>query len=170
MTSSQRLRRVAATAALFAMAQMGAAHAQAPAPDAQQLAAAREVFKVSGAEQSLDNIVPIFMDEAKRTLSRTRPELSKDLDAVMATLTPEFEKRREALMNDIATVYAQRFTAKELEEITAFYKTPTGAKLVDQLPGILQASYDRTQVWSRQMSQDIITRVRQELKKRGQDM
>ena len=114
--------------------------------------------------------MPIFLDEAKRTFVRTNPELSGDLDQAIKTLTPEFEQRREQLLDEIARAYAARFSEQELMEIKTFYETPTGAKLVKALPGILQESYDKTNAWSRQMSQDVVTRLREELKKKGHDM
>ncbi|MFJ5487976.1 DUF2059 domain-containing protein, partial [Hansschlegelia beijingensis] len=36
-----------------------------------------------------------------------------------------------------------RFSDQELMEIKTFYETPTGAKLVKALPGVLQESYDK---------------------------
>lgn len=156
--------------ALLAAAASPAFAQQPPQPSPEQVKAAREVIEISGAAGGLSNIVPIFFDEAKQTFTRTRPEIAKDLDEVLKALQPEFEQRREALMTEIATVYAQQFSAAELAEIRGFYQTPTGKKLVQSLPGVMQASYEKTQAWSQKMSQDIVTRARQELKKRGQDL
>jgi hypothetical protein len=165
MTTTLRTRLAAAAfAALFATP------AFAQAPSAEQIKAAREVIEVSGAADSVKDIVPIFMDEAKRTFTRTRPEIAKDLDEVLKALTPEFTQRKEALMTEIATVYAERFSPQELAEIKAFYLTPTGKKLVENLPGVLQASYEKTSAWSQKMSQDIVTRLRQEMRKRGHEI
>ncbi|MFJ5486804.1 DUF2059 domain-containing protein [Hansschlegelia beijingensis] len=156
--------RRAASAVLFA-----AVMACAPA-SAADLKLARQVVEVSGAASSFKDIVAIFLDEAKRTFVRTNPELSGDLDQAIKTLMPEFEQRREQLLDQIAGAYAARFSDQELMEIKTFYETPTGAKLVKALPGVLQESYDKTNVWSRQMSQDVVTRLREELKKKGHDM
>jgi len=141
---------------------------QTPPPD--QLKAAREVIEVSGAAASLSNIVPVFMDEAKQTFTRTRPEIAKDLGEVLTAIAPEFEKRRDELMDEIAMVYAQRFSTQELAEIKAFYQSPTGAKLVKNLPAVLQQSFEKTEGWSRKMSQDIVARLRQEMRKRGHEI
>lgn len=163
--------RPAVAAGLFALALAlagGPAAAQAPSPE--QIKVAREVIEASGASRSLDNIVPIFMDEAKQTFTRTRPEISAKLDEALKAIEPEFAKRREDLMNDIASVYASRFTLQELTEIKAFYKTSTGVKLVQNLPEVLRQSYGQTEAWSRKMSQDIVTRLRQEMRKRGEEI
>ncbi|WP_020178025.1 DUF2059 domain-containing protein [Methylopila sp. M107] len=174
MTTSSFGRRVRAALLAAALAAgVSPAFAQAPeaaAPAADQLNAAREVIELSGAANSLKDIVPIFFDEAKQTFSRTRPEIAKDLDEALKAIAPEFEQRRDQLMTDIALVYAQRFSAQELAEIKAFYQTPTGKKLVENLPAILQASYQQTQIWSQKMSQDIVSRLRAEMKKRGHEI
>lgn len=167
------LRAGLAAASLLVFASWSPGFAQAPAggaPSAEQIKAARDVIDVSGAADSIKDIVPIFLDEAKNTLTRTRPEIAKDLGEAIKAVEPEFLQRKEDLMNDIATVYAQRFSAQELNEIKAFYTSDTGKKLVQNLPGVLQASYERTQVWSQKMSTDIISRLRQEMKKRGVDL
>lgn len=40
--------------------------------------------------------------------------------------------------DDMARYYSTTFTDKELKDILAFLKTPTGQKLVNQMPGIIQ--------------------------------
>lgn len=166
------LRAGLSAAALFSLVFAAPAIAQdaAAAPSPEQIKAAREVIDVSGAADSIKDIVPIFLDEAKNTLTRTRPEIANDLNEALKAVEPEFAQRKEALMNDIATVYAQRFSAQELGEIKTFYTSETGKKLVQNLPNVLQASYERTQAWSQKMSTDIISRLRQEMKKRGVDL
>ena len=168
MTFRIALRRIGAAAGL-ALA-VSAAPAWADEAQDAKLKTAREVIDVSGAAETFDGIVPIFLDEAKRTFVRTRPELSKDFDEVIKTLQPEFEARREQLLNEVATVYAERFSDQELTDIKTFYMTPSGKKLVQILPAVLQASYEKTNAWSRQMSQDVVSRMRQEMKKRGHDI
>ncbi|MFD1705080.1 DUF2059 domain-containing protein [Methylopila henanensis] len=168
MTFHATLRRVGVAAAFAFAASTGAAFAQAD--QAAKLKLAHDVIEVSGAASSFDGIIPIFLDEAKRTFVRTRPELSKDFDEVIKVLEPEFEKRREQLVNDVAAVYAERFTDAELADIKAFYETASGKKLVTILPSVLQASYEKTNAWSRQMSQDVVTRMREEMRKKGHDI
>lgn len=148
-----------------------AAPAFAQTPPSAKMQAAREVIEASGASASFQNIVPIFLDEAKRSLSRTQPpEFSKDFDDVIKILQPEFAKRYEQLMDQVATVYAERFSEQELGEIKTFYTSATGKKMVQFMPGVLQASFARAEAWSRQMTVDITSRMREEMKKKGRDI
>jgi hypothetical protein len=63
-------------------------------------------------------------------------------------LPPDFEQKIQAVVKEAlphaellqfnAQVYSSRFNDKELSDIIAFYKTPTGAKMVREIPNITQ--------------------------------
>ena len=44
----------------------------------------------------------------------------------------------EALKEDIAAMYLRTFSQQELEQMNAFYITPTGQKVIEQLPLLVQ--------------------------------
>ena len=48
--------------------------------------------------------------------------------------------------DDMSRYYSTTFTDKELKDILAFLKTPTGQKLVTQMPGIIQHAANLTGV------------------------
>ena len=58
--------------------------------------------------------------------------------ATLAELRSEFERQQISsafqAMNSAPAVYARHFTVPEMREITAFYRTPTGAKTLRVLP------------------------------------
>lgn len=159
---------LAAAVLAFGLASSPASAQSQVSPE--QAEAARAVVAKSGVLASMNEAVPIFLDEGKRTFSLTRPELAGELDSVVKTLLPAFEKRSDELVEAVAEVYAARFTLQELKDISAFYDSPTGAKLAKTLPAVQQQSYDLIQSWSQQMSQEVVTRIRQEMKKRGFDI
>jgi hypothetical protein len=43
----------------------------------------------------------------------------------------------EAVKDDMAKIYAEEFTAEELKDLIAFYKTPTGQKAALRLPQLM---------------------------------
>ena len=144
--------------------------AAAQTPDKQHLAAARSMMDKSGASKGFDAVVPSFLEESKRLFLQTRPEIATELDQVSLSLAPEFIKRKEDLLNQIATVYVRRFSRDELRQIEAFYSTPVGQKFVDLLPGVLGEVRGISSEWSTRLSEDIVSRMRAELKKRGIDI
>ncbi len=68
--------------------------------------------------------------------------LSSKVDsATLAELRGEFERSVAAFagetMKSSPVVYARNFTAQELREIVAFYRTPTGAKALHTMPKVM---------------------------------
>jgi len=65
---------------------------------------------------------------------------SKVPPAALTELRGEFEKVLERFlvesMNDAPALYAKHFSAQELRDIAAFYKTPSGAKALQLLPTV----------------------------------
>ncbi|OYZ89790.1 MAG: hypothetical protein B7X99_18670 [Rhizobiales bacterium 17-65-6] len=89
---------------------------------------------------------------------------------VAVALRPEFEKRQAEIIDMVAASYAQRFTEAELKEALAFFKSPTGQKLVTDRPAIVQQAVQNIQAWSAQLNSDAMERIRVEMKKRGYDL
>jgi uncharacterized protein len=62
-------------------------------------------------------------------------------DATIAELRAEFEHIQLAFvteaMKEAPPIYARHFTVAELQELTAFYRTPTGAKALHVLPLVM---------------------------------
>jgi hypothetical protein len=157
-------------AAIALAAVFMAAPALAQTPDPQQIAAARSMMDRSGASKGFEMVVPNFLEESKRLFLQTRPELAADLDKVAMAMAPEFTKRKEEILNDFALAYARRFTKDELIQIDNFYKSSAGKKFVELLPGVMEEGREKSLAWSRKLSEDIVTRMRAEMKKLGHDI
>jgi hypothetical protein len=114
-----------------------------------------------------DSLVPGVIETAKNTLLRTSPNLSKDLNDVATQLRTENAGRRAEINNEMARIYAQRFTEKEIKDAVAFYRTPLGKKIIEVEPQVLEASMTRIQTWADQFSENMMTRFRAEMKKKG---
>lgn len=166
MSPTRRLRSVVLVAAISIAALSPALAATASEPRV----VARQMVEASGLVENMQNAVDVFLDEGKRQFLLTNPDLQKDLDDSAKALEPEFKQRQSELIDQIADVYAQRFTVKEMTDIIAFYQSPTGVKLKQIQPAAQQASYEKFQAWSQQMTQDVITRLRAEMKKKGHDI
>jgi uncharacterized protein len=67
----------------------------------------------------------------------------------------------------VAAVYARNFTADELRQVTAFYRTPVGQKMLEKLPAITQESMTVGQKFGQSVAAELRTRMIEELRKRG---
>lgn len=146
----------------------GTADAQQPSPTA--IANAKELITVKGAVALYQPIVPGVIEQAKNVLLQTNPMLGKDLNEVAAKLRAEYASRSAEVVNDVAKLYASRFTEQELKDALAFYKSPLGRKLLVEEPTILDQSMKNAQTWANRLSEEIIGKIRAEMKKRGHDI
>ena len=147
-----------------AQAQQSAPVAATPSPG--HLALARELTDLMGLSKLVDPILPAFGNQIRqRTI--TRPELSKDLEQVLAALNPEIDQQKKAIMEVPPRLYANAFTEAELKDIIAFFKTSAGQKYFQVTPRILDQLDAETRRWAERVSEFVTRRVRDELGKRG---
>jgi hypothetical protein len=150
---------------LIALAAGSAAMAQTTAPA--NFALARDVVVASGATRAFEGVIPSILKQSLGVFVQQNPDLTKDLTESVRTIAPEFEKRVSEIVDIVARVYAGRFTEAELKDILTFYRSASGKKLVAQLPGVLEESFIKTQEWSSKISEQIVTRLRADMKKKG---
>ncbi|HEX8167355.1 MAG TPA: DUF2059 domain-containing protein [Beijerinckiaceae bacterium] len=173
----------ALTAVLTTLALPTVAHAQqpapapsaapapgaAPVPAASHLAVAREVALTSGIVRSID-VIPPQLFERLREQVVARPEISKDLNDVLKTIEPEMELQKQQVINAIALVYARAMTEAELKDTIAFFKSPSGKKYVETQPVVLDDLVREMQVWSQDLAEYVMVRVRAEMQKKGHQL
>ena len=160
----------AALLALGLALTLGVAAAAAQQPSASAVATAKEVIAAKGAGGLYSPLVSGVIERTKGVLLQTNPMLSKDLNEVAAKLHKDYAPRSAEILNEVAKLYASRFTEQELKDALAFYKSPLGRKLVTEEPNILDQSMKTAQTWAEGLSQEIIAKMRAEMKKRGHDI
>jgi uncharacterized protein len=154
--------------ALAILAPAGEGQAQAPGqPSAIAIALAREIIVAKATSAGFDTVGPSVIEKSKDQFLQLNPSLFKDLNEVAAKLKAEYAPRFGEPMNEAAKAYASRFTEQELKDILAFYKSPAGRKVVVQEPLILQESMTNIDRWASSLSEEIMGRIRAEMKKKG---
>jgi uncharacterized protein len=169
-TSTLKFCRAAAARAVAAvmlgcLVTIGAAHAQQPSPNAVELA--KQIVMIKGGANMLDPVVPGVIETAKNMFLPTNPNLSKDLTEVANQLRTYYAPKRDELLTEAAKGYASRFTEQELKDILAFYKSPLGEKLTKEEGPALQDVLKRAQSWANNFSEEVIAKMREEMRKRG---
>jgi len=146
------------------------AQAQVPAPSANAIALAKEIIIVKGSSAGFESVGPAVIEKVKSLFLQTSPMLSKDLNDVAAKLRTDYAGRFVEPLNDAAKVYASRFTEQELKDVLTFYKSSAGKKVVAEEPLIFQESMTNLDQWASTLSEEIIGKMRAEMKKRGHDI
>lgn len=167
-----------ARAALFALAFAGMtapAVAQQPpapgaAPSAASIALAKELITLKGAANMFNPIPAGVIMQVRNQLMQTNTSLQKDLDEVALKLAGELNPRVSEILDNAAKLYAAQFTEQELKDVLAFYKTPAGQKVIKQEPQVLDQSVRFADEWANKLSQEVIDKMRTEMKKKGHDL
>jgi hypothetical protein len=141
------------------------AHAQQPTPAA--LASAKELISITGATTLFSPLIAGVVEQAKILYLQQNPALSKDLNDIATQMRTDLQPRFSELTDEVARQYAVNFTEQELKDILAFYKTTAGKKLLTTQPKIVDASMKFAQDWANTLSDQVIAKMRDELKKRG---
>ncbi|MEX0590397.1 MAG: DUF2059 domain-containing protein [Xanthobacteraceae bacterium] len=153
---------------LMALSAFGpVAMAQSPTPSPANVQIARDYVIASGATRAFEGVVPSILQQSLGVFVQQNPDLQKQLTEAIKSFAPEFEKRGSEIVDIIARVYASRFTEPELKEILAFYRSPVGKKFVAQQPSVLEESFVKTQEWGGKLSEEVVLRLRAEMKKKG---
>jgi hypothetical protein len=146
----------------------GPVRSQTPAPDA--MAAARELIGTMHAVDYFKATMPVLMQAMKPAIVQNRPEVERDYDAMVPLLLDSMNARMNDVIEQVAVLYARNFTADELREAVAFYRGPTGQKIVQKLPAITQESILIGQRWGQSIGGELRGRMIDELRKRGHNI
>lgn len=169
---------------ISACALLGAvpAVAQAQAPDPAAAAAANELFEAMHYRTMMGGMMQQMtqgMEQAMRSSAeaviknntKTTPEQKKAaLSRMEAELPAAVARMREVLndaglvdemMAEIVPFYARTYTADELKQITAFYRSPVGAKMMATTPQLMQTAMQVAQKVMLKRVQPMIEQMQQ---------
>jgi hypothetical protein len=156
---------IAAAALIAAFIAAGPAFSQGASPDA--MAAARELVQASRVADQFKMLLPMISQQLKPAVAQGRPEVERDYEKIMPMVAEAANERIGQILDTIANVYARNFTADEMRQLTAFYRTPTGQKLLEKTPLVAQQSMEAGNKIGVQIMQDLQAKITDELRKRG---
>ncbi|POR52366.1 DUF2059 domain-containing protein [Bosea psychrotolerans] len=145
-----------------------AAPAAAITPSHLQLA--REAAELTGISASLESIYTEFSTRTKQLVGTTRPELKKDMDAVIDALKPEADAKRAEIMVTASEIFARKINEADLKEVVTFFKSPVGQRYNAARTSAIDEIYVVLEPWSINTSNFLFDRFTQEMRKRGHQM
>jgi uncharacterized protein len=155
---------------VLALISAGPTSAQSPAPSAETLAAAREVVAATKATDQVKIMLPMIMQAIKPAIVQGRAAIDKEYDKlvphmieVASTLTADFEQA-------FIMIYARHFSTAELRDLVTFFRGPTGQKMLQKQPAILQESLIVGQKFGEKIAPELQKRTIEELRKRGHNI
>jgi uncharacterized protein len=155
-------------AAAVALALVGSPAAFAA--DAPNVALAKQLLDVTHATSVFAPLIPGVVEQSRILYMQQNPSLGKDLSEIATKMRADLQPRSAELIDDLAKMYADTFSEQEMKDIIAFYHSPAGKKLLDQQPKLVEASMNLAGNWANKLSEEVTSRMRDELIKRGHKM
>jgi uncharacterized protein len=136
-----------------------AAFAQQPTPSTADTPASREdiqrLFEVMQIRQQMNQVMDAMMKQQSammhETLKKRYPQTSAQKIAQADRLIDETMKDMpmEAMLDDMIPIYQRHFSKTDIEAMSTFYASPTGQKMMQEMPALtsesMQAAYVRMQ-------------------------
>ena len=95
----------------------------------EQLALARKYVELTDRSAVYETTLVEIAVGSMRQIVQQNPEIAEQTNPAISKILEEYKGRKGELLDQFARVYAVRFTIPELQEIVAFYESPTGIKL-----------------------------------------
>jgi uncharacterized protein len=91
-----------------------------------------------GAEAAIDSNRKLSEEQKRAAVAK----LDRDLPQVVAAIQGIFSDPAtvDEMLRETEQLYARHFTAAELDQIAAFYRTPVGAKMLASMPQLMNES------------------------------
>jgi uncharacterized protein len=141
-----------------------------PHPSEDAMAAARSFVDASGAAAQFDQVMPLMADQLSKAFRSLAPNRGREIDEAMAEVVKRFITRKSELIDEIAAIYADKLSVDDLREITKFYQTGAGRRMVEALPEVTRRAAAVGQTWGQRIGAEIANEMRRELRKRGIDL
>ena len=142
-----------------------AAMAQAPSPEA--LSAANELLETMHYKEQVSAILPGVMKALKPSIVQGRAEVDREYDVLVPVMLEGFKMRLSELSAAAAIVYSRNFSSEDLQALIAFYKTPTGQRLLQKLPAVTQDLMTAGGKFGQSVAEDMRKKMIEELRKKG---
>ena len=157
---------IARPAAAQGTAAPNAAHQPSPAA----LSLAKQILEIKHVEDVFKPLIRGVVIKTRDMFMQTNFMWGKDLNEIAANLEKEYSARTNELLDRAARIYATHFSEPELKQLLSFYQSPLGQKVIDEEPKALDESMAMAGTWADDFSQDVINKMRAEMKKRGHDL
>jgi hypothetical protein len=156
MTTRAARRWIAPTLALVVALLLSpvAAHAQAAgSADPERMAAARDLMDATGVNRQLDDMMNIMVQGFSRGAGQSQNgQMATNAFEQMMT---KFLAYKQPMLDDFAALYADRFTAAEMRDITTFYRSGAGARFITLMPELMRSGGEIGMKYAQKVQADV---------------
>jgi hypothetical protein len=163
-TVARRLGGIVGTLLTIAVLQPRAAIAV----DAQKHADIQALIQAAEMFADMNRTFELQMPQVIGNLKKTHSNIPQAAWDDLARLgTEEFKKSLPELEEPVIELFDKNFTDDEIKQLTAFYKTPLGQKVLTQWPVVMQQSEQLGENWGALVGARVTERIRAAAKQKG---
>lgn len=134
------------------------------------VSAARTVITALGSTDEFDIVLPRAAQMLKAELIQRNPDLQAVIIEVVDNAAISLAARRGDLEREAALAYARVFSEQELQDISTFYNSDSGKKLLESGPIVIREVFRAAEIWQRGIARDLAQQVGEELQSRFENV
>jgi hypothetical protein len=115
----------------------------------------KKYMEVSGSMAAFKSAITTMMGSFKSVNNAVPDEVWKDME------TEFLGTSIDDLVIMLAPVYEKHMTEADLNEVIKFYGTPTGKKLAEKTPAIMQESMAAGQAWGQAVAEKVMKKLKE---------
>jgi hypothetical protein len=147
---------------------VSASMAKAQDVDPQALELSRKIAALTNAQATGDQVLSMIMPKLTELVVRANPGMEAQArDLMDSEVTPAMRELLPEMVELTAQIYARHFTVDELTQLTDFYGTPLGQKLIQTQPALIAEAGQAGQQWAVKVIQKVLKDLQPEFQKRG---
>ncbi|HEY3148837.1 MAG TPA: DUF2059 domain-containing protein [Dongiaceae bacterium] len=147
---------------------VSASMAKAQDVDPQALELSRKIAALTNAQATGDQVLSMIMPKLTELVGRANPGMEAQArDLMDSEVTPAMRELLPEMVELTAQIYARHFTVDELTQLTDFYGTPLGQKLIQTQPALIAEAGQAGQQWAVKVIQKVLKDLQPEFQKRG---
>lgn len=135
--------------------------------DLERMQAAHELLKVSNADTQFKTIIPAMFAQMRTAIPVDPPERRIKMDEILDEVEAEFVHRYKEVTEQMAQLYARRFTTEEMIALAEFYHSPLGAKFISAMPELATDAMQLGNAWGERISNDAWQSIQQKIQLHG---
>jgi hypothetical protein len=139
--------------------------------DATVAAKAQELLTVSHSLDRFNQGIDLMEPQLIKVIESVNPGKAALIKELMDEhFVPEVRRREPELLQVLGHIYAQHFTAAELDQLIGFYQSPIGQRLLEEQGPMLGEMTKVAMLWGQGIAAEILRKMAPEFERRGLKM
>lgn len=127
-----------------------------------------DLLRLTGSANVMQQTAAVVVRQMAAAAKKRNPRIpDRILEILGDEIRRTFRERSAEMLAAITDIYERQFTHVEINDLIAFYQTPTGRKAIRTLPTIIKQSMAAAQRWAKDITPIAVKRAKTRLRAEG---